>query len=66
MTGAAAEADPRQSGERSPRKKESEAMVSGIILAGGSSTRYGTGGNKTLAKLCGRPVLEYSLRVFLQ
>ena len=41
-------------------------MVSGIILAGGSSTRYGTGGNKTLAKLCGRPVLEYSLRVFLQ
>lgn len=41
-------------------------MVSGIILAGGSSTRYGTGENKTLAKLCGRPVLEYSLRVFLQ
>lgn len=40
-------------------------MVSGIILAGGSSTRYGTGENKTLAMLCGRPVLEYSLRVFL-
>ena len=39
--------------------------VSGIILAGGSSTRYGTGENKTLAMLCGRPVLEYSLRVFL-
>ena len=34
--------------------------VSGIILAGGSSTRYGTGDNKTLAMLCGRPVLEYS------
>lgn len=40
-------------------------MVSGIILAGGSSTRYGTGKNKTLVMLCGRPVLEYSLRVFL-
>ena len=40
-------------------------MVSGIILAGGSSTRYGTGENKTLAELLGRPVLEYSLRVFL-
>lgn len=39
--------------------------VSGIILAGGSSTRYGTGENKTLAMLCGRPVLEYSLQVFL-
>ena len=39
--------------------------VSGIILAGGSSTRYGTGENKTLAMLCRRPVLEYSLRVFL-
>lgn len=40
-------------------------MVSGIILAGGSSTRYGTGENKTLVELLGRPVLEYSLRVFL-
>ena len=40
-------------------------MVSGIILAGGSSTRYGTGENKTLVELCGRPVLEYSLQVFL-
>lgn len=41
-------------------------MVSGIILAGGSSTRYGTGENKTLVELCGRQVLEYSLQVFLQ
>ena len=40
-------------------------MVSGIILAGGSSTRYGTGENKTLVELLGRPVLEYSLRVFM-
>ena len=40
-------------------------MVSGIILAGGSSTRYGTGDNKALVDLSGRPVLEYSLRVFL-
>lgn len=40
-------------------------MVSGIILAGGSSTRYGTGENKALVDLCGSPVLEYSLRVFL-
>ena len=40
-------------------------MVSGIILAGGRSTRYGTGENKTLVELLGRPVLEYSLRVFL-
>ena len=40
-------------------------MVSAIILAGGSSTRYGTGENKTLVELLGRPVLEYSLRVFL-
>lgn len=40
-------------------------MVSGIILAGGSSTRYGTGENKTLVRLLGRPVAEYSLRVFL-
>ncbi len=29
-------------------------MVSGIILAGGSSTRYGTGENKTLVELLGR------------
>ena len=36
-------------------------MVSGIILAGGSSTRYGTGENKTLVELLGRPVLEYIL-----
>ena len=28
-------------------------MVSGIILAGGSSTRYGTGENKTLVELLG-------------
>lgn len=40
-------------------------MVSGIILAGGSSTRYGTGENKTLVELLGQPVLEYSLRVFM-
>ena len=40
-------------------------MVSGIILAGGSSTRYGTGENKTLVELLDRPVLEYSLRVFM-
>ncbi len=40
-------------------------MVSGIIAAGGSSTRFGTGQNKTLCLLAGRPVLAYSLRTFL-
>ena len=40
-------------------------MVSGIIAAGGSSTRFGTGQNKTLCLLAGRPVLAYSLRIFL-
>lgn len=40
-------------------------MVSGIIAAGGSSIRFGTGQNKTLCLLAGRPVLAYSLRTFL-
>ena len=40
-------------------------MVSGIIAAGGSSTRFGTGQNKTLCLLAGRPVLAYSLWTFL-
>ncbi len=40
-------------------------MVSGIIAAGGSSIRFGTGQNKTLCLLAGRPVLAYSLRIFL-
>ena len=35
-------------------------MVSGIILAGGSSTRYGTGENKTLVELLGLSLIHIS------
>ena len=45
--------------------RRGSGMVSGIIAAGGSSTRFGTGQNKTLCLLAGRPVLAYSLRIFL-
>ncbi|MFR3992083.1 MAG: 2-C-methyl-D-erythritol 4-phosphate cytidylyltransferase [Angelakisella sp.] len=57
-------AGPRQSGGRPPQEGE-KSDGKRHHTGGGSSTRYGTGENKTLVELLGRPVLEYSLRVFL-
>lgn len=40
--------------------------VTGIILAAGSSTRYGIGINKNFELLCGKRVIEYSIDAFNQ
>ena len=40
--------------------------VAAVVLAAGSSTRFGQGGNKTLRLLGGEPVLAHSLRVFAE
>ncbi|MBP5153811.1 MAG: 2-C-methyl-D-erythritol 4-phosphate cytidylyltransferase [Lachnospiraceae bacterium] len=40
--------------------------LSVILLAGGSGTRFGCGQNKVFLLLEGQPVLQHSLRVFLE
>ena len=41
-------------------------MVSAVIVAGGNSTRFGAGKNKTLMFLDGKPDVSYSLRAVLK
>lgn len=55
----------RDKAEGARRKKGEKSDGKRHHTGGGSSTRYGTGENKTLVELLGRPVLEYSLRVFM-
>lgn len=38
--------------------------VTAVLLAAGSSTRFGSGDNKNFVPLCGKPVLAYSIEVF--
>jgi 2-C-methyl-D-erythritol 4-phosphate cytidylyltransferase len=45
---------------------QSTSSVSTVIPAAGCGSRAGLGGNKILAPLCGRPVLEWTLRALLQ
>ena len=46
--------------------KRNEPSVSGILLAGGSGTRFGGPVNKVLLPLSGKPVLQYSLEEMLR
>ncbi|NPV01980.1 MAG: 2-C-methyl-D-erythritol 4-phosphate cytidylyltransferase [Brevinematales bacterium] len=44
---------------------ESKLKVAGIILAGGTGSRFGAGNPKQFAELCGKRVIEYSIEKFL-
>jgi 2-C-methyl-D-erythritol 4-phosphate cytidylyltransferase len=45
---------------------ESKTKVAGIILAGGTGSRFGAGNPKQFTELCGKRVIEYSIEKFLK
>ncbi len=40
--------------------------VTAILLAGGSGTRFGAAENKVYVRICGKPILQYSLEVLVR
>ena len=45
---------------------DNKGAIGAIIVGAGTGNRMGLGYNKVLADLCGRPVIEWTVRNFIQ